>query len=81
MIHAQFEKIITELTYNDELPLIFVDKFWKVIQMIKDWKDHMKENVVPLWVNFLDESMSIWSNKWTCSGWVFCPRKPRPFVN
>jgi len=29
----------------------------------------------------LDESMSIWHNKWTCPGWIFCPRKPHPFGN
>ena len=29
----------------------------------------------------LDESMSIWTNRWTCPGWVFCPRKPHPFGN
>ncbi|KAL7549033.1 hypothetical protein ACHAWF_012294, partial [Thalassiosira exigua] len=25
--------------------------------------------------------MSIWHNRWTCPGWVFCPRKPHPFGN
>ena len=25
--------------------------------------------------------MSGWLNKWTCPGWVFCPRKPHPFGN
>ncbi len=29
----------------------------------------------------LDESMSIWFQRWTCPGWVFCPRKPHPFGN
>ena len=25
--------------------------------------------------------MSIWHNRWTCPGWIFCPRKPHPFGN
>ena len=25
--------------------------------------------------------MSIWTSRWTCPGWVFCPRKPHPFGN
>ena len=25
--------------------------------------------------------MSIWNNKWSCPGWVFCPWKPHPFGN
>ena len=29
----------------------------------------------------IDESMSIWFNKWTCPGWMFVPRKPHPFGN
>jgi len=29
----------------------------------------------------LDENMSIWHNKWTCPGWIFCPRKLHPFGN
>ena len=30
---------------------------------------------LPGWV------MSIWHHRWTCRGWVFCPRKPHPFGN
>jgi hypothetical protein len=41
----------------------------------------MAEKFTPSWVSCLDESMSIWFNKWTCPGWVFCPRKPHPFGN
>jgi len=28
------------------------------------------------WVACLDESMSLWLNRWTCPGWTFVPRKP-----
>ena len=36
---------------------------------------------MPGWITCLDESMSIWFNKWSCPGYVFCPRKPNPFGN
>ena len=41
----------------------------------------MRENFVLGWVNCLDESMMIWFNKWTCPGWIFCPRKPHLYGN
>jgi len=41
----------------------------------------MKEIFYPSWALCLDESMSIWMNRYTCPGWVFCPRKPHPFGN
>ena len=49
--------------------------------MIKAWNDHMAAIFLAGWVICLDESMSIWHNKWTCPGWIFCPRKPHPFGN
>ena len=36
---------------------------------------------IPSWVYCLDESVSIWINRWTCPGWIFIPRKPHPFGN
>ncbi len=61
----------------------FVDKFLEVRQLIKAWNTHMA-NVFLVgwgWVICLDESMSIWHQRWMCLGWVFCPRKPHPFGN
>jgi hypothetical protein len=49
--------------------------------MIAAWNAHMAKIFVAVWVIFLDESMSIWHNQWTCPGWVFCPCKPHPFGN
>ena len=69
------------LAYTDATAPTFLDKFWQVRQMIKAWNDHMAEKFLAVWVICLDESMSIWHNKWTCPGWVFCPRKPHPFGN
>ena len=33
------------------------------------------------WEIFPNESISIWNSRWTCPGWISCPRKPHPFVN
>ena len=41
----------------------------------------MRETFIPSWVSCLDESMSIWFNRYTCPGWIFCPQKPHPFGN
>ena len=49
--------------------------------MIRAWNEHMANIFLAAWIVCLDESMSIWHNKWTCPGWVFCPRKPHPFGN
>ena len=57
------------------------DPFWEIQQLIASWNAHMRESFSPSWINCLDESMSIWFNKWTCPGWVFCPRKPHPWGN
>ena len=49
--------------------------------MIVEWKENMRDCFSPSYVTCLDESMSIWNNKWSCPGWIFCPRKPHPFGN
>ena len=41
----------------------------------------MQENFRSSWVVCLDESMSIWFNRFTCPGWMYVPRKPHPFGN
>ena len=41
----------------------------------------MIEQFTPSWVNYLDEPMSTWTNKYSCPGWMFMPRKPWPFRN
>ena len=41
----------------------------------------MTEQFPPSWVSCLDESMSTWTNKYSCPGWMFVPRKPWPFGN
>ena len=42
---------------------------------------NMKDNFIPGYMNCLDESMSVWTNKFTCPGFMFVPHKPWPFGN
>ena len=81
MMQRRFKAISRNLSYTDANPPTFVDKFWEVRQMIKAWNAHMANVFLAGWVICLDESMSIWHQRWTCPGWIFCPRKPHPFGN
>ena len=44
--------------------------------MVSECNKNMAAVFAAGWVVCLDESMSIWFSRWTCPGWVFCPRKP-----
>ena len=81
MSSNRFEAIFAALTLTDKKSPPYKDRFWQVCQMIAMWNEHMGKNFVPSWVSCLDESMSIWFNRYTCPGWVFCPRKPHPYGN
>ena len=81
MSKRRFDGITRELRLTNVVPPVFVDKFWQVRQMIAEFNTHMAQVFRASWAICLDESMSIWHNRWTCPGWVFCPRKPHPFGN
>ena len=81
MTGRRFEMITNALHFTDKSAPTFKDKFWEVRQMIQEWNKNMTLMFRSSWVSCLDESMSIWNNKWSCPGWVFCPRKPHPFGN
>ena len=49
--------------------------------MVEAWGLNMAEDFIPGYVNCLDESMSVRTNKFTCPGFMFVPRKPWPFGN
>ena len=49
--------------------------------MVEAWGTNMKDNFIPGYMNCLDESMSMWTNKSTCPGFMFIPCKPWPFSN
>ena len=81
MLNKRFETILQNIMYTDVDPPQYKDRFWEVRQMIDEWNKNMAEKFSPSWVSCLDESMSIWFNKWTCPGWMFVPCKPHPFGN
>ena len=49
--------------------------------MLKAWGSNMVSCFMPGWANCLDESMSIWMNKFSCPDFMFIARKPWPFGN
>ena len=81
MSSNRFEEIIQGLIYTCNDPPSFKDPFWEVREMILAWNNNMAVVFTSGWITCLDESMSIWTSKWTCPGWIFCPRKPHPIGN
>ena len=81
MSSRRYELILSHLTYTDQQPPFYIDRFWEIRTIIQEWNLNMAQIFKPSWVSCLDESMSIWFNKWTCPGWMFVPRKPHPFGN
>jgi hypothetical protein len=81
MSSKRFDAIMVALSLIDVNKPTYRDKFWEVRQLTAEWNKNMAEAFSPGWILCLDESMSIWHSRWTCPGWVFCPRKPHPFVN
>jgi hypothetical protein len=81
MIMRRFCCINRFLTFTNVRAPTFVDRFLEIYQMIKAWNTHMVNVFLAGWVVCLDESMSIWHQRWTCLGWIFCPRKLHPFGN
>ena len=81
MTRTRFEAILSALTFTDSASPTFVGKFWEVQQMVEAWGTNMNDNFIPGYMNCLDESMSMWTNKFTCPGLMFVPCKPWPFGN
>ena len=81
MSRARFDAILASLSFTDRDPPPFLDKFWEVRQMIDAWGPNMNNAFAPGYMNCLDESMSMWTNKFSCPGFMFGPRKPWPFGN
>jgi hypothetical protein len=77
----RFNKILAALKYTDEDLPTYSYPFHQVRQVIRAWNENMEKIFRPGWISCLDESMSPWSSKWTCPGWMFVPRKPHPMGN
>ena len=70
-----------KLCLTGRLPPHFANKFWQVRELVAVFNTHIAFIFVSSWAVCLDESMSIWYNRWTCPGWVYCPRNPHLFGN
>ena len=81
MSRCRFEAILTSLRYNNNPPPAYRDPFFEIRQMVVAWNENMCDIFVPGWISCLDESMSYWTNIYTCPGFMCVPRKPWPFGN
>ena len=81
MSRNRFNLILSHIAYNSSDSPPYRDKFWMIRDVISAWNKNMQEKFEPSWVSCLDESMSIWTNAFTCPGFMMVPRKPHPFGN
>ena len=81
MSYTRFEAITSALRYTNAPAPDYPDKFYEVRDMINAWNEHMKTIFIPGWMSCLDESMSSWTRRWTCPGFMYVPRKPHPMGN
>ena len=77
----RFKKILSALRLTSTDPPSFQDRFHPVRDLLDAFNKNMQKVFTPSWISCLDESMSVWFNRWTCPGWMFVPRKPHPFGN
>ncbi|KAL7460096.1 hypothetical protein ACHAXS_000564, partial [Conticribra weissflogii] len=80
MAKGRFLQITGAMTYTNNQPPNFEDKFFDVRQIIGAFNMHYETNYSPSWLNCLDESMSSWLNQ-HCPGFMYVPRKPHPSGN
>ena len=81
MTGHRFDEINKALCFTLSPPPTYRDKFFQVRELLEAFNARMRHIFIPRWISCLDESMSIWTNRWTCPGWIFCPRKPHPYGN
>eukprot|EP00977_Amphora_coffeiformis_P000513 scaffold130_cov151-Amphora_coffeaeformis.AAC.2 len=81
MARDRYEAIMKTLMYTDKQSPAYQDKFWEIREIVAAWNAHVGSTFKPSWVSCLDESMSKWLNKYSCPGFIVCPRKPWPFGN
>ncbi|KAL7468866.1 hypothetical protein ACHAXS_012884 [Conticribra weissflogii] len=77
MAKGRFLQLTGAMTYTNNQPPNFEDKFFDVRQIINAFNMHYESNYNPSWLNCLDESMSSWLNQ-HCPGFMYVPCKPHP---
>jgi Transposase IS4 len=81
MSRNRFDDILISLSFTNNNPPSYIDKFWMIRQMVDAWKGNMTTNFTPGWISCLDEITMVWTNQFACPGFMFVPRKPHPFGN
>ena len=81
MSGKRFHVLNQALTFTDMPTPTYLDKFYPVRQMIDAFNANMARKFHPGWVCCLDESMMEWTERWSCPGWMYVPRKPTPAGN
>ena len=71
MSRMRFEAILKALAITARQPPAYRDRFWVVWEVLEACNSNMAEQFTPSWVSCLDESMSTWTNKYNCPGWMF----------
>ena len=65
-----FESICSDIKFTTPHPPTFI------LRYIFAWNGHIQKLFIPYWISCLNESMSVWMNKFKFPGFVFCPHKP-----
>ena len=81
LVFGCHDRMSSALQFTLDNPPVFVDMVWEVCAMITAWNSNMNQQFSLGYVNCLDESMSLWTNQFTCPGFMFVPSKPWPFGN
>ncbi|KAI2504308.1 xylulose kinase [Fragilaria crotonensis] len=81
MSRNRFEAILKKFKLTTMPAPTFKHPFHPVNDLIGAFNKHTAACFSPGWVACLDKSMSVWTNQWTCPGWMFVPRKPHPMGN
>ena len=71
MSRRRFEAILKHLKFTTTPPPAFKHPFHPVNDIIDAFNKHSQACFSPSWVSCFDESMSVWTNMWTCpAGWL-----------
>jgi hypothetical protein len=73
----RFESILKHLKFTRKECPPFKHPFHLVNDLIAAFNEHTQSCFNPGWINCLDKSMLVWTNMWTCPGWMFVPGKPQ----
>eukprot|EP00957_Ditylum_brightwellii_P186113 14169463-Ditylum_brightwellii.AAC.1 len=72
----RFDQINNALHFTLTLPPVFRDMLHSMRDLICAFNEYIHHMFIFNWVSCGDESILVWTNRWTCPRWIFCPRKP-----